>query len=129
MNAATETIIASMAQVAGERAQQILEVLDRVVPFEAASISVRDPERKARIALAAIGEVAALHACCESRQGDAELDLIGLNRPTRPLRHTDPPMPCRPRSASAGRSTCGRPASVVRSGSARSPRTAGTSGT
>ena len=45
--------------------------------------------------------VAALHACSESPQGGAELDLIGLDRPTPPLRHTDPPMPaaeslCRP---------------------------------
>jgi DNA-binding CsgD family transcriptional regulator len=76
-----------------ERAQQILEVLRRVVPFEAASISVPDPERKARIALAAVGEVSALHAYCESQQGDEELDAIGLNRPTPPLRHTDLPMP------------------------------------
>jgi hypothetical protein len=77
----------------GERAEQILDVLRRAVPFDAASISVRDPERRARYALAATGEVAALHAYSESPKGDAELDLIGLNRPTPPLRHTDLPMP------------------------------------
>jgi DNA-binding CsgD family transcriptional regulator len=99
MNAAMQETAAAMAQVAiepastAERAQQILEVLGRVVPYEAVSISVRDPERRARFALAATGEVAALHAYCESREGDAELDLIGLNRPTPPLRHTDLPMP------------------------------------
>jgi DNA-binding CsgD family transcriptional regulator len=92
----TATLIAGIAgepASVAERAQQMLDVLGRVVPCEAASISVRDPERQGRFALAATGEVAALHAYCESRQGDAELDLIGLNRPTPPLRHTDLPMP------------------------------------
>jgi DNA-binding CsgD family transcriptional regulator len=77
----------------GERAERILEVLGRVVPFDAASLSVRDPERQARYALAATGDVEALHAYCESPEGDTELDLIGLNRLTVPLRHTDLPMP------------------------------------
>jgi hypothetical protein len=99
VNAATLALTAAVAQTAiepatiGERAQQILDVLGCAVPCEAASISVRDPERQARTALAATGQVAALHAYCESRQGDVELDLIGLNRPTPPLRHTDLPMP------------------------------------
>jgi DNA-binding CsgD family transcriptional regulator len=89
---AITTIAVEPASI-GERAQQILDVLARAVPNEAASISVRDPERHARYALAATGDVAALHAYCESPRGDAELDLIGLNRPTPPLRHTDLPMP------------------------------------
>jgi hypothetical protein len=76
-----------------ERAQQILDVLGRVVPHEAASISVRDPERQGRYALAATGEVAALHAYCESAEGDAELELVGVNRPTPPLLLRDLPMP------------------------------------
>jgi DNA-binding CsgD family transcriptional regulator len=85
-------IAAEPASVA-ERAAQILDVLGRVVPCEAASISVRDPERQGRFALAARGEVAALHSYCESPQGDAELELVGVSRPTPPLRHTDLPMP------------------------------------
>ena len=99
VNAATLSLTAAIVQTAvepasiGERAQQILDDVYRVVPYEAASISVREPERQARYALAATGEVAALHDYSESRQGDAELDLIGLNRPTPPLRHTDLPMP------------------------------------
>jgi DNA-binding CsgD family transcriptional regulator len=99
MTETTQELAASIARIAAQpaavsqRASQLLETLGRVVPFEAASISVRDPERRARIALAATGEVSALHAYCESPQGDAELDLIGLNRPTPPLRHTDLPMP------------------------------------
>jgi DNA-binding CsgD family transcriptional regulator len=99
MNPGTLALTAAMVQIASEptslrdRAQRILEALARVMPHEAASISVRDPERQARYALAATGEVEALHAYCESPHGDAELDLIGLNRPTAPLRHTDLPMP------------------------------------
>jgi hypothetical protein len=99
MDDATLSLTSAIVQIAvepasvGERAEQILDVLGRAVPFDAASISVRDPERRARYALAARGEVAALHAYSESPKGDAELDLIGLNRPTPPLRHTDLPMP------------------------------------
>jgi DNA-binding CsgD family transcriptional regulator len=90
--AAIGRIAAEPASVA-ERAEQILEVLGRVVRCEAASISVRDPERRGRFALAARGEVAALHAYYESPRGDAEMDLIGLNRPTPPLLLPDLPMP------------------------------------
>jgi DNA-binding NarL/FixJ family response regulator len=99
MDASGQALITAIARIAiepvsiGVRARLILDVLGRVIPIESASISVRDPERKARYSLAATGEVAPLHAYCESLEGDAELDLIGLNRPTPPLRHTDLPMP------------------------------------
>jgi hypothetical protein len=85
-------IAAEPASVA-ERAEQILEVLGRVVPCEASSISVPDPERQGRFALAARGEVAALHSYYESPQGDAEMELVGVNRPTPPLLLADLPMP------------------------------------
>jgi hypothetical protein len=76
-----------------ERAEQILEVLGRVVRYEAASISVRDLERQGRFALAARGEVAALHAYYESPQGDVEMELVGMNRPTPPLLLPELPIP------------------------------------
>jgi DNA-binding CsgD family transcriptional regulator len=76
-----------------DTAAEVTTAMIERIASETASITVRDPERQARIALAATGEVAALHAYCESPQGDAELDLIGLNRPTPPLRHDDLPMP------------------------------------
>jgi hypothetical protein len=75
------------------RAEALLAVLRGVLPYEVASIAVRDPERRARIALAAAGPAEALHAYCESPQGDAELDLLGLNRPAPPMLHTELPMP------------------------------------
>ncbi|SFL21731.1 helix-turn-helix transcriptional regulator [Geodermatophilus ruber] len=90
--AAIARIAAEPASVA-ERAEQMLELLRRVVPCEAASISVRDPERQGRFALAATGEVAALHAYYESREGDAEMDRLGLNRPTPPLLLADLAVP------------------------------------
>jgi DNA-binding CsgD family transcriptional regulator len=99
-------VIAAMAETAAaigriaaepasvpERAEQILEALGRVVPCEAASISVRDPERQGRFALAARGDVAALHAYYESPQGDAEMELVGMNRPTPPLLLPELPIP------------------------------------
>jgi hypothetical protein len=85
-------IAAEPASVA-ERAEQILEVLGRVVPCEAASISVRDPERQGRFPLAARGEVAALNSYYESPQGDAEMELVGMNRPTPPLLLPELPTP------------------------------------
>jgi hypothetical protein len=90
--AAIGRIAAGPASVV-ERAEQILEVLGRVVRYEAASISVRDPERQGRFALAARGKVAALNAYYESPQGDAEMELVGMNRPTPPLLLPELPMP------------------------------------
>jgi hypothetical protein len=96
--AASETAVA-IGRIAAEpasvveRAERILAVLGRVVRCEAASISVRDPERQGRFALAARGEVAALHAYYESPQGDAEMELVGMNRPTPPLLLPELPIP------------------------------------
>jgi hypothetical protein len=96
--AAAETA-AAIGQIAvepasvAERAEQILEVLGRVVRCDAASISVRDPERQGRFALAARGEVAALHAYYESPHGDAEMEFVGMNRPTPPLLLPELPIP------------------------------------
>jgi DNA-binding CsgD family transcriptional regulator len=99
VSAATPGSAAAIARIAhepasvAERAEQILEVLGRVVPYDAASISVRDPERQGRFARAARGEVAALHAYLESRQGDVEMELVGMNQPTPPLLLSELPMP------------------------------------
>ena len=68
-----------------ERARQILQVLDRVVRYDAASIALRDPERQIRIPLASAGDAAALHAYWSSEGADAEMARLGLNRPGPPL--------------------------------------------
>src|SRR4029453_6106221 len=61
--------------------------------YEAASVSVRDPERQGRFSLATRGEASALNAYLESPQGDAEMALVGMNRPTPPLLLPERPLP------------------------------------
>jgi len=74
MDAPHSSLAAEIGQIAnepvavGERAQLILEAFGRAVPDAAASISVREPERRGRYPLADTGEVTALRAYCETRQ-------------------------------------------------------------
>jgi DNA-binding CsgD family transcriptional regulator len=72
-----------------ERARRILQVLDSVFRYDAASIALRDPERQIRIPLASAGDAAALHAYWSSAGADAELARLGLNRPGPPLLSTE----------------------------------------
>jgi DNA-binding CsgD family transcriptional regulator len=76
-----------------ERGRRILQALGRVLHYDAASIALRDPERRIRIPQASAGDVAALHAYWSSPESDAELDRLGLNRPGPPLLHTELPVP------------------------------------
>jgi hypothetical protein len=72
-----------------ERARRILQVLDPLFRYDAASIALRDPERQIRIPLASAGDAAALHAYWSSAGADAELAQLGLNRPGPPLLSTE----------------------------------------
>jgi hypothetical protein len=72
-----------------QRAQRILQVLDPVFRYDAASIALRDPERQIRVPLASAGDTAALHAYWSSAEADAELARHGLNRPGPPLLSTE----------------------------------------
>jgi hypothetical protein len=72
-----------------ERARRILQVLDPLFRYDAASIALRDPERQIRIPLASAGDTAALHAYWSSPGADAELARLGLNRPGPPLLSTE----------------------------------------
>ncbi len=71
------------------RARDILQVLDPVFHYTAASIALRDPERQVRIPLASAGDAAALHAYWSSAVADGELAQLGLNRPGPPLLSTE----------------------------------------
>jgi hypothetical protein len=71
-----------------QRARAILQVLDPLFHYAAASIALRDPERQIRIPLASAGDAAALHAYWSSAGADAELARLGLNRPGPPLLST-----------------------------------------
>jgi DNA-binding CsgD family transcriptional regulator len=79
MEAPHSSLAADIGQIAnepvdvGERAQLILEAFGRAVPDAAASISVRDPERRGRYALADTGELLTEDA---SRPALAERDLM-----------------------------------------------------
>jgi DNA-binding CsgD family transcriptional regulator len=72
-----------------QRARRILQVLDPVFRYDAASIALRDPERQIRIPLASAGDAAALHDYWSSAGADAELARLGLNRPGPPLLSTE----------------------------------------
>ena len=72
-----------------QRARRILQELDRVFGYDAASIALRDPERQIRIPLASAGDAAALHAYWSSAQADAELARLGLNQPGPPQLSTE----------------------------------------
>ncbi len=72
-----------------ERARRILQALDPVLRYDAASIALRDPERRIRIPLASAGDAGALHAYWSSAGADAELARLGLNRPGPPLLFTE----------------------------------------
>jgi hypothetical protein len=76
-----------------QRAEALLDLIRRVIPYDGGSIDLYDPERRGRFALATAGETRALQAYCESPEGDAELDSLGLNRPCRPMLHTELPTP------------------------------------
>jgi hypothetical protein len=72
-----------------QRARRILQALDPVFRYDAASIALRDPERQIRISLASAGDADALHAYWSSAEADAELARLGLNRPGPPLLSTE----------------------------------------
>src|SRR4051812_33368753 len=110
-----------------ERARRILQALDPVFGYDAASIALRDPERQIRIPLASAGDAAALHAYWSSAGADAELARLGLNRPGPPC--CPPRCPRPPPRRCTGATTWRRPASAAASTPPCSPPTAGTSGT
>ncbi|MCU1616882.1 MAG: hypothetical protein JWO98_4422 [Frankiales bacterium] len=97
--AVTQHVGAAIARISddvgsiNERGRRILQALGRVLRYDAASIALRDPERRIRVPQASAGDVAALHAYWSSPEGDAELDRLGLNRPGPPLLHTELPVP------------------------------------
>jgi hypothetical protein len=72
-----------------ERARRILQVLEPVLRYDAASIALRDPERQIRIPLASAGDAAGLHAYWSGAAADDELARLGLNRPGPPLLSTE----------------------------------------
>jgi hypothetical protein len=82
-------------QAAGldQRAEQVLEVLGRVLPFDSGWIALRDPERRRHVPLATTGHADPLRRYFESPGADAELEHLGLNGARRPVLASELPLP------------------------------------
>jgi len=68
-----------------ERSAAALEVLGRLVPFDAAWLAVRDPEARRHIPLATAGAAEPLRSYFQTPVADAEVDALGLNRHRPPM--------------------------------------------
>jgi hypothetical protein len=78
-----------------ERAEATLESLHRAVPWQAAWLALRDPERRVHTPLATAGDAGPLRAYFQTPEADAEVELLGMGRPRPPMLHTDLPVPAR----------------------------------
>jgi hypothetical protein len=85
--------IASSSRPMGDRPCELLDVLQRVIGCEAASIAVRDAELPGLVPVGAIGDFGVLHDYWGNPESDVEIDRVGLNRLSAPIRHVDLRMP------------------------------------
>jgi hypothetical protein len=85
--------VGTMAQGLAQRAEQVLEVLGRVLPFDSGWLAVRDPERRRHVPLATTGPAEPLRRYFESPGADAELEHLGLNRVQPPVLASELPAP------------------------------------
>jgi hypothetical protein len=76
-----------------ERAEAVLQVLARVLRFDAALLAVRDPEQRRHIPLATAGPAEPLRRYFQTPVADAEADQLGLNRHRPPLLASEIPVP------------------------------------
>src|SRR4051812_46856602 len=88
-----------LADIAGapvtlqQRAQDVLEVLNRIVPFDAAWLAVRDPERRRHTPLATAGPTDPLRRYFLTPEADEEVEQLGLNRTRPPMLVGEIPTP------------------------------------
>src|SRR3954464_5137223 len=76
-----------------QRAQAVLERLDRILPFDAAWLAVRDPERREHTPLATTGPAEPLRRYFLTPEADAEVDSLDLNRWRPPMLVGEIPIP------------------------------------
>jgi hypothetical protein len=76
-----------------QRAEEILAVLGRVLPYDAAWLAVRDPEQGRHTPLATAGAAEPLRAYFQTPEADAEVDQLGLNRHRPPILASEIPVP------------------------------------
>jgi hypothetical protein len=85
--------VGTMAEGLNQRAEEVLEALGRVLPFDSGWLAVRDPERRRHVPLATTGPAEPLRRYFESPGADAELERLGLNRAQRPVLASELPLP------------------------------------
>jgi hypothetical protein len=85
--------VGGMAAGLEQRAEAVLAVLGRVVPADAAWLSVRDPDRRRHVPLATAGAIGPLSRYFASPAADLEVEDLGLNRARPPVLATELPVP------------------------------------
>src|SRR3954469_13870964 len=76
-----------------QRAQAVLERLGGILPFDAAWLAVRDPERRRHMPLATTGPDEPLRRYFLTPEADAEVDSLDLNRWRPPMLVGEIPIP------------------------------------
>lgn len=77
--------LAASAATAEERAAAILQLLGRILSFDAGWLALRNPERHLHLPLATTGAVAPLRDYFARADSEEEVDRLGLNRHRPPL--------------------------------------------
>lgn len=85
--------IAAAPATPEERAEALLEPLRRAIPYAAAWLALRDPERRVHTPLATDGEIGPLRAYFRHPEADAEVEDLGMNPARPPLLHNELPVP------------------------------------
>jgi hypothetical protein len=85
--------VGAMAASLDQRAEAVLEVLGRILPFDSGWLAVRDPERRRHVPLATTGTAHPLRCYFESPGADDELENLGLNIARPPVLASELPVP------------------------------------
>ncbi|WP_409330265.1 helix-turn-helix transcriptional regulator [Trujillonella humicola] len=85
--------VAASTATVQERAAEHLQKLERILPFDAGWLAVRDPERHIHVPVATTGPAEALVAYFGRPEADEEVDLLGLNRRRLPMLDSEIPIP------------------------------------
>jgi hypothetical protein len=84
---------AAAATTLQERAQAVLDRLGRLLPFDAAWLALRDPERRRHTPVATTGPAEPLRRNFLTPEADAEVDRLDLNLPRRAMLSSEIPVP------------------------------------
>ena len=85
--------IAAAPATLQQRAHGVLELMARIVPFDAAWLAVRDPERRWHTPLATVGPAGPLRRYFLTPEADVEVEQLGLNRARAPMLVGEVPIP------------------------------------